>query len=79
MKFDIVGRTDNVETIATGSSVRARSLLRKAYGSGRWRKRKSLATVRLPNGRVRRLELHWYEAHGIGRRDFKIKGYLDEQ
>ncbi len=37
------------------------------------------ATVRLPNGRVRRVELHWYEAHGVGRRDFKIKGYLDEQ
>ena len=54
-----------------------RPLLNKAYGRGRWRKRKGLATVRLSNGITRRVELHWYEAHGIGRRDFKIKAYAD--
>jgi hypothetical protein len=47
------------------------------YGIGRWRKLKGVAQVRLPNGRIRRVELHWYEAHGIGRKDVKIKGYLD--
>jgi hypothetical protein len=47
------------------------------YGRGRWRKRKGVATVRLPNGKLRRVELHWYEAHGIGKRDLKIKNYLD--
>ena len=79
MKFEIVGTIEGIETIAAGSSVRVRSFLRKVYGSGRWRKRKGVATVRLPNGRRRRVELHRYEAHGVGRRDFKIKAYLDEQ
>ena len=52
--------------------------MRKAYGKGRWRKMKGNATIRLPNGALRRVELHWYEAHGIGKRDLKIKRYWDE-
>ena len=79
MKFDVVGTITQVETIAAGVSVRLRSFLRKSYGRGRWRKMKGLATVRLPNGKLRRVELHWYEAHGIGKRDLKIKEYFDEQ
>jgi hypothetical protein len=75
--FELVGEIEAVETIATGASVKVRSLLRKLYGRGRWRKRKGIGTVRLPNGKIRRVELHWYEAHGIGRRDLKIKNYLD--
>ena len=59
--------------------VRVLSYLRKAYGRGRWRKLKGVASVRLPNGAVRRVELHWYEAHGIGRRDLKIKRYMEER
>jgi len=78
MKFEIVGRITNVEVIASGSGVRVCRFLRKAYGPGRWRKLKGLATVRLPNGASRRVELHWYEAHGIGRRDVRIKAYLEE-
>ena len=78
MKFEIVGRITNVEVIASGSGVRVRRFLRKAYGPGRWRKLKGLATVRLRNGALRRVELHWYEAHGIGRRDVRIKAYLEE-
>jgi hypothetical protein len=78
VKFEIVGEIEDIETIATGTGVRIRSFLRKTHGRGRWRKRKGLAVVRLPNGRLRRVELHWYEAHGIGRRDFKIKRYADE-
>ena len=78
MKFEIVGRIADVEVIASGSGVRVRRLLRKAYGSGRWRKLKGIAMVRLPNGALRRVEIHWYEAHGIGRRDVKIKKYLEE-
>jgi len=78
MKFEIVGRIANVEVIASGSGVRVRRFLRKAYGSGRWRKVKGIATVRLPNGALRRVEIHWYEAHGIGRRDVRIKGYLEK-
>lgn len=78
MQFEIVGTIEQIETIATGTSVRIRAYLRKGYGRGRWRKRKGIATVRLPNGKLRRVELHWYEAHGIGKRDFKIKLYLDQ-
>ena len=77
MKFEVVGEIGQVETIPTGSSVKVRSFLRKTYGRGRWRKRKGIGTVRLPNGNLRRVELHWYEAHGIGKRDLKIKIYLD--
>ena len=77
MTFEIIGEIEAIETIAVGASVKVRSLLRKMYGRGRWRKRKGTGTVRLPNGNIRRVELHWYEAHGIGRRDLKIKNYLD--
>ena len=78
MNFELVGSIANVEVIAAGPGVRVRSLLRKAYGRGRWRKMKGTATIRLPNGATRKVELHWYEAHGIGKRDMKIKRYLDE-
>ena len=74
MTFEII---DNAETIASGRGVKIRAYLQKIHGKGRWRKLKGVATVRLPNGKRRRVELHWYEAHGIGRRDFKIKTYLD--
>jgi hypothetical protein len=77
MRFEIIGEVENVEVIATGTGVRIRAALRNAYGSGRWRKLKGVASVRLVNGQLRRVELHWYEAHGIGRRDFKIKRYVD--
>jgi hypothetical protein len=76
--FEIVGAIERVETIASGTGVKVRARLQKIYGRGRWRKRKGIATVRLQNGKLRRVELHWYEAHGIGRKDFKIKTYLDE-
>ncbi len=78
MKYEIVGRITNVEVIASGPGVRLRRYLRKVYGTGRWRKLKGLATVRLPNGALRKVELHWYEAHGIGRNDLKIKRYLED-
>lgn len=78
MQFEIVGAIEQIETIASGTGVRIRHYLRKVHGRGRWRKRKGHATVRLANGKLRRVELHWYEAHGTGRRDFKIKTYLDK-
>jgi len=77
MNFEIVGPVRNIEYIARGTSVRIRVYLRKAYGRGRWRKLKGVAAVRLPNGAERKVELHWYEAHGLGKRDMKIKHYLD--
>jgi hypothetical protein len=78
MRFELVDAITNVEVIAAGPGIRVRSYLRKAYGPGRWRKLKGTATVRLPNGSLRKVELHWYEAHGIGKRDMRIKRYLDE-
>ncbi len=78
MDFELVGRISDIETIAARHSIRVLRHLRRAYGRGRWRKMKGSATVRLPNGALRRVELHWYEAHGIGKRDLRIKRYLDE-
>jgi hypothetical protein len=75
--FEIIGDIQHIETIAVGSRVRDLTYLQKVYGRGRWRKLKGIAFVRLPNGNVRHVELHWYEAHGIGRKDIKIKRYLD--
>lgn len=78
MKFEVVGQIAHIEVIASGSRVRVRRYLRKTYGPGRWRKLKGIATVRLPNGVLRRVEIHWYEAHSIGKKEFKIKQYLEE-
>jgi len=77
MFFEIEGRITRVETIAVGSAIRELARLRRAYGAGRWRKRKGIATVRLPGGALHRAEVHWYEAGGIGRREFKIKRLLE--
>jgi hypothetical protein len=73
MDFEIVGSVRNSETIAAGRAIRQLRRLRRRYGKGRWRKRKGLATVRLQDGTVHQAEVHWYEAHGIGRREMKIK------
>lgn len=77
MYFEIIGNITAVERIAAGPSIREVARLRKQFGSGRWRKLKGVATVRLANGRIRTVELHWYEAHGLGKRKIKIKHYLD--
>ena len=78
MFFEIVGELSVVETIATGSGIRELDRLRKRYGRGRWRKRKGIARVRLSDGEIMLAELHWYEATGIGKREFKIKRYLED-
>jgi hypothetical protein len=77
-KFDILGEISGIETIAAGPSVRIRRLLDRSYGRGNWRKLKGYAQVRLVDGFVGWAELHWYEAHGRGRVDFKIKRMLRE-
>ena len=75
--FEIIGAVENVTIIAVGSHIREIKRLRKAFGRARWRKLKGVATVRLGDGTICRAELHWYEAHGIGRRKLKIKHFLD--
>lgn len=77
MYFEIVGEVTHVETFAAGSSIREIERLRKRYGRGRWRKRKGIARVRLEDGTVVLAEVHWYEAHGVGRKDLKIKHIID--
>lgn len=77
MDFELIGPFRDVETFARGSGIRELRRLRRIYGEGRWRKRKGIAEIRLPNGTIRVAELHWYEATGIGRRELKIKRYLD--
>jgi hypothetical protein len=77
MYFEIVGPITGIERIAVGTSIRQLSRLRRRYGRGRWRKLKGIATVRLANGDLRRAEIHWYEAHGVGRVRYKIKRFVD--
>jgi hypothetical protein len=78
MNFEVVGDVTEIETFAVGASIRELPRLRRPYGAGRWRKRKGMARVRLVDGLVCRAEVHWYEAHGIGRVEVKIKRFLDE-
>ena len=77
MDFSIIGDVTEVETFAVGSAIREIGRLRKQYGSGRWRKRKGVAHVRIADDTIRLAEVHWYEASGIGKKEFKIKRYLD--
>ena len=73
--FAVIGEIEDIETFAIGRRIREHKRLRKKYGRGRWRKR--IATVRLADGTIKQAELHWYEATGIGRRELKIKRYID--
>jgi len=73
MDFDLVSNIHTIETIASGNNVRDRKRLRKLYGGTRWRKLKGIAHVRLPSGRIRLAEIHWYESHGVGKRELKLK------
>ena len=78
MDFEVLGEITVLETIASGRGIRDLRRLQRNYGKGRWRKMKGSARIRLRNGDVRLAELHWYEAHGIGKKEFKRKRYLDE-
>ena len=76
MIFEIIEKITNIEIIAVGNRIREIVRLREEFGPGRWRKLKGETSVRLINGKIRRVEVHWYEAHGIGRKKMKIKRYL---
>lgn len=75
--FEVVGPIHSIETIASGHSIRDLMLLQTTFGRGNWRKLKGFATVRLDDGTLAEAEIHWYEAHGIGKKWIKIKRYLD--
>jgi hypothetical protein len=75
--FELIGRIENVQIIAIGGRINDVARLRKMHGRGRWRKLKGIGRVRLPDGSECYAELHWYEAHGIGKREMKVKELLD--
>ncbi|MGP8330085.1 MAG: hypothetical protein ACT6FF_07190 [Methanosarcinaceae archaeon] len=74
--FEILGEIKDIETIATGRGVYIRRYLERNYGKGRWRKMKGVAQVQLLCSQIFNAEIHWFEAHGIGRKDFKIKRFI---
>lgn len=75
--FELISQITEIETIAIGKKIRELPRLQKQFGNARWRKLKGIATVKLNNGAIRQVELHWYEAHGVGKRKMKIKRYLN--
>ena len=77
MYFEIIGEIKDIETIAAGGRIKDIMRLRKQYGSAKWRKLKGIAKVRLAGGKIRNAEVHWYEAHGIGKKKYKIRRLLD--
>jgi len=77
MVFEIVGGISRIETIAVGGKIRDIMRIQRQFGLGRWRKLKGIARIRLSGGEVRTAEIHWYEAHGKGRKKFKIKRFVD--
>ena len=78
MDFELLGEIRNIQQIAKGRGLRVRRFLRQRYGGRPWRKLKGIATVRLVDGRIREAEIHWYEAHGVGRKGFKIVRFFPE-
>ena len=79
MGIEILGKIFDIETMAQGRGIRELDRLRKVYGPGRWKKRKGIARVRLHSGLVVTAEVHWYEAHGVGRKEFKLKRIVGER
>ncbi|MBW1716808.1 MAG: hypothetical protein JRJ13_08540 [Deltaproteobacteria bacterium] len=77
MTFEVIGEIESQELIAKGTSIRELKRLERVYGKGQWRKLKGRARVRFSNGTIRLVEIHWYEAHGIGKKEFKIKHILE--
>ncbi len=76
MYFEVVGKIEERSLIAAGTGVRERARLLRTYGQTFWRKYKGVAMVSLIDDTVREAEVHWYEAHGVGRREMKIKRFL---
>ncbi|RPI74099.1 MAG: hypothetical protein EHM45_19675 [Desulfobacteraceae bacterium] len=77
MNFKILGEILWIETIASGRSIRELRRLNRIYGKTTWRKRKGIAKINLLDGGIKFAELHWYEGHGKGKKEIKIKKYLE--
>lgn len=72
-EIEVISEITEIEIIAIGNSIRDLDRLQRKHGRGRWRKLKGFANIRLPDGATCFAEIHWYEAHGIGKRDIKVK------
>ena len=79
MFFKVIGQILDVEMVASGKGIRERRRLRKLYGGRHWRKLKGTAAVKLADGTMCYAEVHWYEAHGVGTKELKIKRILEIQ
>ena len=77
MHFELIGNIEKIEVVAVGGNIRDIERIQNQYGSGRWRKLKGYGKIKLQNGMFRRAEIHWYEAHGIGKKKMKIKRFLE--
>ena len=77
MHFEVIGKISGIQTIAVNRNIRILRLLERRFGQGRWRKLKGVANVRLSDGTIRLAELHWFEAHGIGKKKLRIKRFLN--
>ncbi len=77
MWFELLTEISDIETIAAGTSIREIGRLRRRYGKARWRKKKGVGTVRLADGTICKAELHWYEAHGVGKNELRVKRLLE--
>ncbi len=77
MDFEILGKITDIEIIAVGSRIRILPFLQQKFGKGRWRKLKGIVQVKLSGGEIRFAEIHWFEAHGVGKKFLRIKHYLD--
>jgi len=75
--FELISSVEGIETIAAGGGIRDAARLRRMYGKGRWRKLKGVGRVHLADGSEHQAELHWYEPHGVGKREMKVKQLLD--
>jgi len=75
--FEIIGEIEKIEVIAIGGRIRDIMRVQKQFGPGRWRKLKGIGRIRIENGNIRLAELHWYEAHGTGKKKIKIKRFMD--
>jgi hypothetical protein len=73
MDFEIIGEVSQIQVIASGTGIRTRKRLYKLYGGKRWRKLKGIANVRLTDGTMHLAEIHWYETHGVGKKELKLK------
>jgi len=74
--FKVIGEIQEIETIAIGQGIKNVNRLNKIYGKTNWRKLKGICRVKLEDGAILNAEVHWYEGHGVGKKEMKIKKYL---